>query len=178
MSRRNISKKRFSKADPIYNSYLVSLLTTRILKSGKKTLARNIVNSSFEIIRNKTNEDPLIIFERAIKNASPVVEVKARRIGGSTYQVPIEVSGFRATNLSLRWIIQYSRQRVGRTMAIKLASEIIDTANDIGNTIKKKEETHRMAEANKAFSENMKFLISKMSKTTCKYWYYWPCRSW
>lgn len=152
MSRRNISKKRFPEADPIYNSYLVSLLTTRILKSGKKTLARNIVNSSFEIIRNKTNEDPLIIFERAIKNASPVVEVKARRIGGSTYQVPIEVSGFRATNLSLRWIIQYSRQRVGRTMAIKLASEIIDTANDIGNTIKKKEETHRMAEANKAFA--------------------------
>jgi small subunit ribosomal protein S7 len=152
MSRRNISKKRFSKADPIYNSYLVSLLTSRILKSGKKTLAENIVNSSFEIIRTKTNEDPLIIFEKAIKNASPVVEVKARRIGGSTYQVPLEVSGFRATNLSLRWIIEYSRQRVGRTMAIKLASEIIDTANDIGNTIKKKEETHRMAEANKAFA--------------------------
>lgn len=152
MSRRNVSKKRFSETDPIYNSYLVSLLTTRILKSGKKTLARNIVNSSFEIIRTKTNEDPLIIFERAIKNASPVVEVKARRIGGSTYQVPVEVSGFRATNLSLRWIIQFARKRVGRTMAIKLASEIIDTANDIGNTIKKKEETHRMAEANKAFA--------------------------
>ena len=152
MSRRNISKKRFPEADPIYNSYLVSLLTSRILKSGKKTLAENIVNSSFEIIRTKTNEDPLIIFEKAIKNASPVVEVKARRIGGSTYQVPLEVSGFRATNLSLRWIIEYSRQRVGRTMAIKLASEIIDTANDIGNTIKKKEETHRMAEANKAFA--------------------------
>jgi small subunit ribosomal protein S7 len=93
-----------------------------------------------------------MVFEIAIKNASPVVEVKARRIGGSTYQVPIEVTAYRATNLSLRWIIQYSRQRVGRTMAIKLASEIIDTANDIGNTIKKKEETHRMAEANKAFA--------------------------
>ena len=152
MSRRNIAKKRFSEADPVYNSYLVSLLTTRILKSGKKTLAENIVNSSFEIIRSKTKEDPLVIFERAIKNASPVVEVKARRIGGSTYQVPVEVSGFRATNLSLRWIIQYAKQRVGRTMAIKLASEIIDTSNDIGNTIKKKEETHRMAEANKAFA--------------------------
>jgi len=94
----------------------------------------------------------LLVFEKAIKNASPVVEVKARRIGGSTYQVPVEVSGFRATNLSLRWLIQYARQRVGRTMAIKLASEIIDTANEIGNTIKKKEETHRMAEANKAFA--------------------------
>lgn len=152
MSRRNISKKRFPQADSTYNSYLVSLLTTRILKSGKKTLAQNIVNGAFEIIKEKTNEDPLVIFERAIKNASPVVEVKARRIGGSTYQVPLEVSGFRATNLSLRWLIRYSRERVGRSMSIKLASEIIDTANDIGNTIKKKEETHRMAEANKAFA--------------------------
>jgi len=152
MSRRNISKKRFPQADSTYNSYLVSLLTTRILKSGKKTLAQNIVNGAFEIIKEKTNEDPLVIFERAIKNASPVVEVKARRIGGSTYQVPLEVSGFRATNLSLRWLIRYSRERVGRSMSIKLAGEIIDTANDIGNTIKKKEETHRMAEANKAFA--------------------------
>lgn len=152
MSRRNISKKRFPEVDSTYNSYLVSLLTQRILKSGKKTVAKNIVNGAFEIIKTKTNEDPLMVFEKAIKNASPVVEVKARRIGGSTYQVPIEVNAYRATNLSLRWIIQYSRQRVGRTMAIKLASEIIDTANDIGNTIKKKEETHRMAEANKAFA--------------------------
>ena len=152
MSRRNISKKRFPEVDSTYNSYLVSLLTQRILKSGKKTVAKNIVNSAFEIIKTKTNEDPLMVFEKAIKNASPVVEVKARRIGGSTYQVPIEVNAYRATNLSLRWIIIYSRQRVGRTMAIKLASEIIDTANDIGNTIKKKEETHRMAEANKAFA--------------------------
>jgi small subunit ribosomal protein S7 len=152
MSRRNISKKRFPQADSTYNSYLVSLLITRILKSGKKTLAQNIVTGAFEIIKDKTNEDPLVIFEKAIKNASPIVEVKARRIGGSTYQVPVEVSGFRATNLSLRWIIRYAKQRVGRSMSIKLANEIIDTANDIGNTIKKKEETHRMAEANKAFA--------------------------
>jgi len=152
MSRRNISKKRFPEADPTYNSYLVSLLISRILKSGKKNLAQNIVNAAFEIIKVKTNEDPLVVFEKAIRNASPVVEVKARRIGGSTYQVPIEVSGFRATNLALRWILQYSRQRVGRSMSIKLANEIIDTANDIGNTIKKKEETHKMANANKAFA--------------------------
>lgn len=152
MSRRNISKKRFPEPDSTYNSYLVSLLITRILKSGKKNLAQKIVNTAFDIIKKKTNEDPLVVFEKAIKNASPVVEVKARRIGGSTYQVPVEVSGFRATNLSLRWIIQYARKRVGRTMSIKLASEIIDTANDIGNTIKKKEETHKMAEANKAFA--------------------------
>ena len=152
MSRRNVSKKRFPEPDSTYNSYLVSLLINRILKSGKKNLAQNIVNNAFEIIKTKTNKDPLTIFETAIKNASPVVEVKARRIGGSTYQVPIEVTSFRATNLSLRWLIQYAKQRVGRTMSIKLASEIIDTANDIGNTIKKKEETHRMAEANKAFA--------------------------
>jgi len=152
MSRRNISKKRFPEADPTYNSYLVSLLISRILKSGKKNLAQNIVNAAFEIIKVKTNEDPLVVFEKAIRNASPVVEVKARRIGGSTYQVPIEVSGFRATNLALRWILQYSRQRVGRSMSIKLANEIIDTANDIGNTVKKKEETHKMANANKAFA--------------------------
>jgi small subunit ribosomal protein S7 len=152
MSRRNISKKRFPEADASYESYLVSLLISRILKSGKKTLAKNIVNGAFDIIKLRTKQDPLVVFEKAIRNASPVVEVKARRIGGSTYQVPVEVNGFRATNLSLRWIIRYARQRIGRNMSIKLASEIIDTANDIGNTIKKKEETHKMAEANKAFA--------------------------
>ena len=114
MSRRNISKKRFPQPDPLYNSYLVSLLIARILKSGKKTIAKNIVYQAFDIINKKTNEDPLGIFEKAIRNASPVVEVKARRVGGSTYQVPVEVSGFRATNLSLRWIIKYSNQRVFR----------------------------------------------------------------
>jgi len=152
MSRRNISKKRFPAPDSIYDSYLVSLLVSRILKSGKKTVAEKIVNGAFDIIKMKTNEDPLIIFEKAIQNASPVVEVKARRIGGSTYQVPIEVNGYRATNLSLRWIINYARNRIGRSMSNKLASEIIDTANEIGNTIKKKEETHKMADANKAFA--------------------------
>ena len=152
MSRRNISKKRFPKPDTIYNSYLVSLLISRILKSGKKTIAKKIVYQAFDIIEKKTNEDPLTIFEKAIRNASPIVEVKARRIGGSTYQVPIEVTGFKATNLSLRWLIGYSKQRVGRSMAIKLANEIIDTSNEIGNTIKKKEETHKMAVANKAFA--------------------------
>lgn len=152
MSRRNISKKRFPVPDSTYNSYLVSLLVNRILKAGKKSIAENIVNGAFDIIKTKTNEDPIIIFEKAIRNASPVVEVKARRVGGSTYQVPVEVGGFRATNLALRWIIKYSGQRVGRSMSIKLASEIIDTSNDIGNTIKKKEETHKMADANKAFA--------------------------
>jgi len=152
MSRRNISKKRFPEPDPIYNSYLVSLLIHRILKSGKKNLARNIVNKAFDIIKIKTKKDPLQIFEKAIRNASPIVEVKARRVGGSTYQVPIEVTGFRGTTLALRWIVKHSKQRVGKTMPIKLANEIIDTANEIGNTIRKKEETHKMANANKAFA--------------------------
>jgi len=152
MSRRNISKKRFPEVDCLYNSSLVSLLITRILKSGKKTIAQNIVYQTFEIIKLKTKKDPLSVFEKAIRNASPAVEVKARRVGGSTYQVPVEVNGFRATNLSLRWIIEYAHKRVGRSMSIKLANEIIDTADNIGNTIKKKEETHKMAEANKAFA--------------------------
>jgi len=152
MSRRNIAKKRFPEADPTYNSYLVNLLIKRILKCGKKNTAQNIVYAALAIIQKKTNEDPLIIFEKAIRNASPIVEVKSRRIGGSTYQVPIEVSGFRATNLALSWLISYSRKRVGRSMSIKLASEIIDSSNDTGSTIKRKEETHKMAEANKAFA--------------------------
>ena len=138
MSRRNISKKRFPERDSIYNSYLVNLLIARILKSGKKNLAKSIVYKTFEIIKKKTNENPLIIFEKAIRNASPIVEVKARRVGGSTYQVPVEVNGFRATNLALRWIIKYAHQRVGRSMSIKLANEILDTSKEIGNTIKKK----------------------------------------
>ena len=121
-----------------------------------KKKAKVFKNTKYIIIFERFYETlivcSLIIFEKAIKNASPIVEVKARRIGGSNYQVPIEVNSYRAINLSLKWIILYSRQRVGRTMAIKLASEIIDAANDIGNTIKKKEETHRMAEANKAFA--------------------------
>ena len=152
MSRRNISKKRFPGTDINYNSYLVSLLITRILKSGKKNLAQTIVDGAFDIIKAKTNENPILVFEKAVKNASPVIEVKIRRLGGSTYQVPIEISRFRSTNLALRWLICYAHQRIGRSMSIKLASEIIDTANNIGNTIKKKGETHKMADANKAFA--------------------------
>ena len=138
--------------DAIYRSYLVSLLIARILKSGKKTIAKKIVYQTFSIIKKKTKKEPLTVFEKAIHNASPIVEVKTRRVAGSTYQVPVEVNSFRATNLALRWIISYANQRVGRRMAIKLANEIMDTANNIGTTVKKKEETHRMAKANKAFA--------------------------
>ncbi len=152
MSRRNISKKRFPQPDSVFNSYLVSLLVSRILKSGKKTLAQKIVNDTFEIIKTRTNLNPLNVFEKAVKNTSPLIEVKPRRVGGSTYQVPIEVTSFRATNLSLRWLIKYASERTGKTMAMKLANEIIDASNKTGSTIKKKEETHKMAEANKAFA--------------------------
>ncbi|CAM9109292.1 unnamed protein product [Chrysoparadoxa australica] len=152
MSRRNNTKRKFPLSDPLYNSYLVSLLTVRILKSGKKTTAQKICKEAFDIIKQRTNEDPLKVFEKAIKNISPAVEVKATRIGGSTYQVPVEVSTFRATNLSLRWLVKFARARSGRTIAIKLANEIIDASNNLGSAMRKREETHKMAEANKAFA--------------------------
>ena len=152
MSRRNISKKRFPELDTFYNSYLVSLLIKRILRSGKKNLAQRIVYQCFEIIKIKSNQDPLEIFEKAVRNASPIVEVKARRVGGSVYQVPIPITPFRATNLSLSWLIRFSKRRSGYNMSIKLANEILDASNKIGNTIKKKEEVHKMADSNKAFS--------------------------
>ena len=152
MSRRNISKKRFPQPDTFYNSYLVSLLIRRILRSGKKNLAKRIVYQCFEILKKKSKQDPLYIFEKAVRNTSPVVEVKARRVGGSVYQVPVEINSFRATNLSLNWLIQFSISRSGRNMSIKLANEILDASNKTGSSIKKKEEVHRMAESNKAFS--------------------------
>nr|YP_009332649.1 ribosomal protein S7 [Membranoptera weeksiae]YP_009332869.1 ribosomal protein S7 [Membranoptera tenuis]AHZ94663.1 ribosomal protein S7 [Membranoptera weeksiae]AKL79125.1 ribosomal protein S7 [Membranoptera tenuis] len=152
MSRRNIAKKRPIKPDPIYNSKLISMLTVRILKSGKKGLAQKIIYQALDIIKNKTQKDPLEILEKAIRNATPLVEVKARRIGGSTYQVPMEVRAYRGTNLALRWMTKFANIRTGTSMATKLASEIIDSSNENGNTIRKKEETHRMAEANKAFA--------------------------
>ena len=152
MSRKNISKKRFPITDVKYKSYLVSLLIQRVLKSGKKTLAQNLIYKTFDIIKNKTNKNPLIIFETAIKNASPLLEIKTRKIGGSIYRVPVEINSFRSINLALRWIIINSRKKIGRGICIKLATEIIDTSNNSSLTIKKKEEIHKNAEANKAFS--------------------------
>lgn len=152
MSRRNIAKKRLVSPDPIYNSKLISMLTVRILKSGKKRLAQKIIYNALDIIKDKTSNNPLQILEKAIRNATPLVEVKARRVGGSTYQVPMEVRAYRGTNLALRWLIKFSAERNGKNMALKLANEIIDASNDNGNTIRKREETHRMAEANKAFA--------------------------
>jgi small subunit ribosomal protein S7 len=152
MSRRSIVKKRYPDPDPTYNSLLVSLLTARILKSGKKTLANKIVTQTFALVSEKTDEDPIQVFEKAIKNITPLVEVKARRIGGSTYQVPLEVSRYRGTTLALRWLIKAASDRSGRTTSLKLASEIMDASSGVGNAVRKREETHRMAEANKAFA--------------------------
>ena len=152
MSRRNISKKRFSQPDSTYNSYLVSLLITRILKSGKKTLAQNIIKGAFEIIKDKTKEDPLFIFEKAIKNASPVIEVKARRVGGSTYQVPVEVSARRGSALALKWLKTSIENIKSKDLASKITVVILESLENKGWAAKKKEEVFKMAEANKAFA--------------------------
>nr|YP_009392748.1 ribosomal protein S7 [Bostrychia tenella]ARW61310.1 ribosomal protein S7 [Bostrychia tenella] len=152
MSRRNTAKRRTIYPDPVYDNKLISMLTVRILKSGKKGLAQRIIYRSLNIIKNKTRKDPIETLEKAIRNTTPLVEVKARRIGGSTYQVPMEVRAYRGTNLALRWIAKFAIQRPGNSMAIKLANEIIDASNDSGNSIRKREETHKMAEANKAFA--------------------------
>ena len=124
----------------------------RVMRSGKKSLASRIVYDAFKTIGERTGNDPLEVFEQAIKNLTPLVEVKARRVGGATYQVPMEVKPNRGTTLALRWLINFSRSRGGRTMAGKLANEIMDAANETGAAMKKRDETHRMAEANKAFA--------------------------
>lgn len=152
MSRRTTVQKRPVQPDPVHNSRLVNMMVVRLMKSGKKSISYRIVYDAFKIIQDRTGADPLEVFERAIKNATPLVEVKARRVGGATYQVPMEVRSDRGTALALRWLSQYSRQRPGKTMASRLANELMDAANETGSTIKKREETHRMAEANKAFA--------------------------
>nr|QVY58189.1 30S ribosomal protein S7 [Eucheuma denticulatum] len=152
MSRRKVASKRLITPDPLYNSKLISMLTSRLLKHGKKGLAQKIIYKALDIIQEKTSRNPLQILEQAIRNATPLVEVKARRIGGSTYQVPMEIRAYRGTNLALRWLTKFSAERSGKNMAFKLSNEIIDASNEMGNTIRKREETHRMAEANKAFA--------------------------
>ena len=152
MSRRNRAQRVLAQPDPIYNSRLVTLLVARILKSGKKSVAQRIVYQSLEIISAKTEENPVLVLEKAVKNVTPQVEVKARRDGGSTYQVPIEIRAYRGTNISLKWITEFARSRSGKNMALKLANEVMDAAKEAGNAIRKKEQTHKMAEANKAFA--------------------------
>ncbi len=152
MSRRSTRKKRPVPPDPVYNSRLVNMTIRRVMKSGKNSLASRIVYDAFSIIAERTDKEPLEVFEQAMKNLTPLVEVKARRVGGATYQVPMEVKPSRGITLALRWLIQFSRSRGGRTMASRLANEIMDAANETGAAMKKREETHRMAEANKAFA--------------------------
>lgn len=152
MSRRSFNKKTFPKPDSEFNSSLVSLLTVRLLRRGKKNLAQKIIRDAFAIIEKRSEDNPLIVFEKAVKNVQPLVEVKSKRVGGSTYQVPVEVSAYRATNLSMRWIVQAASSRSGRTIALRLANELLDAANNTGAAVKRRDETHRMAEANKAFA--------------------------
>jgi small subunit ribosomal protein S7 len=152
MSRRVAIQKRAVPPDSVYNSRLVSMMVRRIMRSGKKSIATRIVYDAFKTIEQRTGTDPIETFERAVKNATPLVEVKARRVGGATYQVPVEVRSDRGVALALRWLIQYARQRAGKSMASKLANELMDASNETGSAIRKREETHRMAEANKAFA--------------------------
>jgi small subunit ribosomal protein S7 len=128
------------------------MMVRRIMRHGKKSLAYRVIYDAMKIIEERTGSEPLELFEKAVRNVTPLVEVKARRVGGATYQVPMEVRSERGTTLALRWLINYSRQRAGRTMAMKLANELMDAANETGSAVRKREETHRMADANKAFA--------------------------
>ena len=152
MPRRGNIAKRDVLPDPIYGSKMVTRLVNSIMYDGKKGVAQKIVYSAFDIIKDKSGNDPLEMFEKALDNIMPELEVKARRVGGSTYQVPMEVRPERRTTLGLRWLTTYSRARNERTMAERLAGEILDACNGSGNAEKKREDTHKMAEANRAFA--------------------------
>jgi len=152
MTRKAEVIKREILPDPKYKSELVARFINRVMKKGKKNLAESILYEAFDIMHQKTKEDPLSLFQKAVENVKPAVEVRSRRVGGSTYQVPTEVRTFRRNTLSIRWILTYAQQRGEKSMAAKLAGELIDAANGRGGAFKKKEDTHRMAEANKAFA--------------------------
>ena len=152
MPRRGSIAKRDVLPDPLYNSKLVTRLINNVMYDGKKGVAQKIVYEAFDIIREKTEKDPLEVFEQAMENIMPLLEVKARRVGGATYQVPIEVRPDRRQTLGLRWLTTYSRTRSERTMKERLANEILDAINGNGGAAKKRDDTHKMAEANKAFA--------------------------
>ena len=152
MPRKGYVAKRDVIADPMYNSKLVTKLVNNIMLDGKKTVAQKIVYDAFDIIKEKEQKDPLEVFEEALNNVMPVLEVKARRVGGATYQVPLEIRPERRQTLGLRWLVVYARNRHEKTMAEKLANEILDARTGNGGAFKKKEDMHRMAEANKAFA--------------------------
>ena len=152
MPRRGNIAKRDVLADPIYNSKMVTRLVNSVMYDGKKGVAQKIVYGAFDIVKDKTGNDPLETFEKALENIMPSLEVKARRVGGSTYQVPLEVRPERRETLGLRWLTSYARSRNERTMRQRLAGEIMDAANGAGNAVKKREDTHKMADANRAFA--------------------------
>ena len=152
MPRRGFVPKRDVLPDPIYNSKLVSKLINSVMYDGKKGVAQKIVYSAFDIVKEKSGKDPLEVYEQAMENIMPVLEVKARRVGGANYQVPIEVRPERRTALGLRWLTAYARNRSEKTMKERLANEILDASNGQGGAVKKREDTHKMAEANKAFA--------------------------
>jgi small subunit ribosomal protein S7 len=152
MPRRREVPKRKPMPDPKYGDPQVTKFMNIVMKDGKKSTAEKIVYGAFDVIHERTREEPLKIFHRALENVQPNVEVKSRRVGGATYQVPIEVRSSRRMALAMRWLVAYARQRPGRTMRDKMANELIEAAHNRGNAVKKKEDTHRMAEANKAFA--------------------------
>ena len=152
MPRRGNVPKREILPDPVYNSVLVTKLINSIMLDGKKGVAQKVVYDAFDIIKNKSGKDPLEAFTEAMNNIMPSLEVKARRVGGATYQVPIEVRPERRQTLALRWLVEFSRKRGEKTMAERLAAEVMDAGNGLGAAVKKREDTHKMAEANKAFA--------------------------
>ena len=152
MPRRGNVPKREILPDPVYGSVLVTRLTNSVMQDGKKGVAQKVVYSAFNQIKEKTEKDPLEVFNQAMENIMPSLEVKARRVGGANYQVPMEVRPARRTTLGLRWLTAYSRARGEKTMSARLAAEIIDATNGVGGSVKKREDTHKMAEANKAFA--------------------------
>jgi small subunit ribosomal protein S7 len=152
MPRKGPAPKRPVIADPVYGSPLVSQLVSKILWNGKKTVAQSIVYTAMEGTRTKTGVDPVQTLKRALDNVRPSLEVKSRRVGGATYQVPVEVKPARATTLAMRWLVHFSRQRREKTMAERLMNEILDASNGLGAAVKRREDTHKMAEANKAFA--------------------------
>ncbi|CAN5299641.1 30S ribosomal protein S7 [soil metagenome] len=150
--RRKTAEKREVQPDPIFQDKTVTRFVNNLMRDGKKGVARKILYQAFEIIKEKTGEEPIEVFKTALSNATPVVEVKSRRVGGATYQVPIEVRQARGTALGMRWIIKASSQRNDKSMALRLSRELMDAAKNEGGAVRKKDETHRMAEANKAFA--------------------------
>ncbi len=152
MPRRKKVQKREILPDPLYKSVLVTRFVNSIMKDGKKSLAQSILYGALDIIKEKTKENPLKVFQTAVENVKPILEVKSRRVGGATYQVPVEVSDKRQLSLSIRWILTFSRQRSEKTMREKLAGELLDAYEKKGASIKKREDAHKMAEANKAFA--------------------------